>query len=315
MKTINIGKLILPILILGTTLACTLPFSPTPTPFVFPTVDATKTALYAFATQLAEASLVPTQEPPTQVPPTAIVIPTIKPQATNTTVPTRTPIAPTPVPPTKRSGPVTYAQYVKNQPELDGGWGDWSADQYPADWVVYGYSNWKSEDDLSASYMVEWDEDYLYVAWKVYDDKYVQKETGADLYQGDSVEILLDTWVQADYWNNWLNTDDYQVGISPGKTTLGNSPEAYLWFPSGETGKIKKAIIGVKSMTGGYRVTVGIPWTVFGIDPYNGLHLGFAASVSDDDSKTGSNQQTMVSSTKYRVLGDPTTWGDLVLVK
>jgi hypothetical protein len=204
---------------------------------------------------------------------------------------------------------------VKNQPELDGGWGDWSADQYSADWVVYGYSNWKSEDDLSASYMVEWDEDYLYVAWKVYDDKYVQKETGANLYQGDSVEVLLDTWVQADYWNNWLNTDDYQVGISPGKTTLGNSPEAYLWFPSGETGKIKKAIIGVKSMTGGYRVTVGIPWTVFGIDPYNGLHLGFAASVSDDDSKTGSNQQTMVSSTKYRILGDPTTWGDLVLVK
>ncbi len=62
-------------------------------------------------------------------------------------------------------------------------------------------------------------------------------------------------------------------------------------------------------------MTIGIPWKTLGVKPYNGAHYGFAASVSDDDSKHGGEQQSMVSSSPYRTLTDPTTWGDLVLVK
>ncbi len=77
----------------------------------------------------------------------------------------------------------------------------------------------KTLTDLSSSIMVEWDEDYLYVAWKVFDDKYKQISTGDEIYLGDSVEVLLDTLVQADYWNQYLDWDDYQIGVSPGKNS------------------------------------------------------------------------------------------------
>jgi hypothetical protein len=296
-------------------LACNLPFMATPTPFVFPTPNLTRTALFA-------PTATPVPPTATQIPPTATPIP-----PTNTPVPptaTKEPIeidtsAPVyPPPPVKapdhRTEPHFEAQYVKEQPALDGGLGDWVAEDYSAKHVVYGADHWKNSDDLSSSFMVEWDKQYLYVAWKVHDDKYVQTQKHAYLYLGDSVEILMDTDVQGDYWTQWLSSDDYQIGISPGRNEVGENMEAYLWFPNTEAGTLTKTIIGAKKISGGYQVTAGIPWKTFGITPYEGMRVGFAASVSDDDSKSGGIQQSMVSSS-WRVLTDPTTWGDLELVK
>jgi hypothetical protein len=47
--------------------------------------------------------------------------------------------------------------------------------------VVYGNNNWTDEDDLSASYRIGWNEDYLFIAVKVKDDHYVQNASGQDL--------------------------------------------------------------------------------------------------------------------------------------
>jgi len=204
---------------------------------------------------------------------------------------------------------------VKNQPAMDGGWGDWIADEYSANAVVFGGERWDDSDDLSSSYKVQWDEDYLYIAWKVTDEEYMQLSKGQNLYLGDSVEVLIDTAVQYDYWQRWLDWDDYQIGVSPGNNEVGENPEVYLWYPSSKAGTLTKALVGVKPTSNGYRVTLGIRWKTLGIEPYTGLRLGFAASVSDDDSKKGKDQQSMVSSTSKRILTDPTTWGDLILVK
>jgi hypothetical protein len=297
-------------------MACNLPFVATPTPFVFPTPNMTMTALFA-----PTATAVPPTT--TQIPPTATPVP-----PTNTPVPPTETDEPTqelvnngpdyPPPPVyvpdHRSSPNFEAQYVKEQPALDGGLGDWSAEKYSANNVVFGAEHWKNSADLSSYFMVEWDKQYLYVAWKVHDDKYVQTQKHTYLYLGDSVEILMDTDVESDYWTQWLNSDDYQIGISPGRKAVGENMEAYRWFPNTEAGQLNKAIIGAKTISGGYQVTVGIPWKNFGITPYEGMRVGFAASVSDDDSKSGGDQQSMVSSS-WRVLTDPTTWGDLELVK
>lgn len=312
MKNIKPGKWIILLIVGLVVMACNMPFAATPTPFVFPTPDLTMTALFA-----------PTNTPPptaTEQPtatPTETVMPTATPEPpTDTPEPTETEMVDEPLPPVPsyRSGPYFEAQYVKHQPDINGSWSGWDAEEYSADYVVYGKSNWKNSDDLSSSFKVEWDFDYLYVAWKVSDDKYVQYSKKENLYEGDSVEILMDTDIQYDYWNNWLDWDDYQIGISPGRDEPGENMEAFLWFPSNKARVLTKAIIGAKSMDDGYRITVGIPWSTFGIDPYEGLHVGFAASVSDDDSKHGGEQQSMVSSS-WRILTDPNTWGDLVLVK
>jgi hypothetical protein len=64
-----------------------------------------------------------------------------------------------------------------------------------------------------------------------------------------------------------------------------------------------------------WRLEAAIPWSVLGITPANGMHLGFAVSVSDNDKADENLQQSMISSTPNRVLTDPTTWGDLTLEK
>lgn len=314
MKTRSITRWVWILALLIAGLACNIPFMSTPTPFVFPTPDATMTAMFA-PTETASPAPTETASPePTE---------TFTPQPSDTPIPPTETEEPTatetdiPAPPPgrdRRDGPRIVAEYVSDEPAIDGSTSGWEGDFYPVEDVVYGKSHWKGDDDLSAEVKVMWDYDNLYVAWKVTDDKYVQFSKGANLYEGDSVEILVDTAVQYDYWNNWLDWDDYQIGINPGRDEPGENMEAYLWFPKAVEGKLKNVEIGSKVTDGGYRVTAAIPWSYLDVDPYDGMHLGFAASVSDDDSKDGGEQQTMVSST-WRALTDPTSWGDLVLVK
>jgi len=65
----------------------------------------------------------------------------------------------------------------------------------------------------------------------------------------------------------------------------------------------------------GYIVEVAIPWNAFGVSPKKGQHYGFIFSISDNDHTSKNIQQTIVSTIDDRVLMDPTTWGDLILVK
>ena len=64
-----------------------------------------------------------------------------------------------------------------------------------------------------------------------------------------------------------------------------------------------------------YRIEVAIPWSLLGVTPYDGMRLGFAVSINDNDDTTKNVQQTMLSTAQYRNFLDPTTWGELVLVK
>ena len=150
---------------------------------------------------------------------------------------------------------------------------------------------------------------------KVLDDTYVQNAHGAQLYKGDSVDILLDTNVASDYYLQALSGDDFQLGISPGSPQPGNKMEAYLWYPKNRAGSLPDVKIEAFLLDDGYRLEAAIPWSTFGIIPFAGQHFGFAFSLSDDDDPGTTIQQSMVSNIQNRQLTNPTTWGDLTLVK
>ena len=247
------------------------------------------------ATAMATATTTPTN---TEPPPTATETPT------NTTTPGSTPSRPS----TK-----VLAEYLSSPPEIDGEWGEWDTTAYPMKNVVYGAGNWTGEDDLEGSYRIGWDYNYLYVAVKVIDDVYQQGASGYDLYKGDSLEILLDTNLYGDFYYNVLSPDDYQLGISGGRPDVSGEREAYLWFPTSLAGSKSKVKIGAVDADGLYRVEAAIPWTVFGVDPYSGLRMGFAISVSDNDDISRNVQQTMISNVSNRHLTQPMTWGELLL--
>jgi hypothetical protein len=311
-------KIILAVgVILLVTLACDLPFQARPTAIVFPTPNATMTALFSMVNVTA-----------TPVTPVVQVITATNPPATMTYTPTTVPTSTaTPVPPTatevptdtavvvyNRSNSSASAAYLSTAPDINGNWGDWSTKQYSSGYLVYGKANWTGEADLDSAYRIGWDKTYLYVAVKVKDDTYVQNESGDNMYKGDSVEILLDTNLTGDFYTQALNSDDYQLGLNPGKGDINGPKDAFLWFPRSKTGGVQNVNIGSSLIDGGWMIEAAIPWSTFNIKPYTGMHLGFVLSVSDDDNPDKAVQQSMVSSDPHRVLTDPTTWGDLYLV-
>jgi hypothetical protein len=125
----------------------------------------------------------------------------------------------------------------------------------------------------------------------------------------------LDTNLFSDFSDASLSSDDFQLGISPGRGDIDDDTEAYLWYPRSTAGSRDQVKIAAVEGPGLYRVEAAIPWSVFGVTPAEGLQIGFALSASDNDD-TGENvQQSMSSSVPNRMLTNPTTWGELILKK
>ena len=216
----------------------------------------------------------------------------------------------------ERSAGTVVAKYLSKKPVLDGDWGDWKQNTiaYPAYYVVYGLKAWENDSDCEASFVLGWDESYLYVGVKVKDDTYVQNATGEMIYKGDSIELLIDTDLTGDFYSDTLNGDDYQIGIAPGKGSTSGAPEAYLWYPESKKGSITDQIdIASTSTAGIYRVEVRIPWSVLQITPSKGMRLGFEFSVSDNDNPAENVEQTMIANIPTHAFMNPTTWGELIL--
>jgi len=306
--------------------ACNFPGS-TGQPAINPNLNYTAAAqtLAAQATSAAQGTLVilPSATSPagpvptnTSLPPTSTPLPSNTPLPTDTAIPTASPTN-LPPSPTFTATPIarvsSEASSLSTPPSINGPWDEWTTTQHPIKNVVFGASDWSGSSDLQASYRVGWNSQYLYLAVKVIDDIYVQNATGANLYKGDSIELLLSTSPNADSSSLGLTAADYQIGISSGRPSIGQNMEAYLWYPQAKAGSLSNVAIGAVPMTGGYRIEFAIPWSVFGISPVKGQVLGFAVSVSDNDNQNQDVQQTLISSVPYRVLTDPTTWGLLTL--
>ena len=308
------AALVLGLLLAFPVLSCSMPGSVTPTPFVFTTPDLTLTAIFAPLLTL-------TPEPPqvhTATPVPALPSPSPFPTQPSSSTPLPTDTAtptPTSVAQKLRQAALVEATYLAQAPVLDGILDEWSLTSFQVRSVVYGLGNWQGEADTSATARVGWDSTYLYLAVQVRDDQYVQEASGINIFKGDSLEILLDADLDGDFEIEFLNDDDYQLGISPGSPYPGGEPEAYLWYPSSREGGRPEVKIAARGREGGYNVEVAVPWGLFGITPQAGAAYGFAFSVSDNDREGEQVQESMVSNLSTRKLADPTSWGSLVLIK
>jgi hypothetical protein len=300
-KTLTATRTLTPTITLTPTRTLTPTITLTPTKTLTPTITLTRTVT-------ATSGPSPTGTITNTPPPTITVAP-----VTATVTPTRT-ATPTQIV-TQTSRGVTIANLFSTAPVLDGIWDEWQdrSTEYPARAVVYGAANWSGADDLEASYRAAWDAQYLYLAVKVRDDIYAQNASGANLYLGDSLEVLFDADLQGDLFDRSLTADDYQLGISAGLGDINGAKEAFLWFPRARMAQQSGVIVAAVRQDGLTRIEAAIPWSVLGVAPAAGQRYGFVLSASDNDD-TGQNlQQSMVASVSTRVLVDPTTWGEIQL--
>ena len=203
--------------------------------------------------------------------------------------------------------------YLDQAPVIDGDINDWPGTIYAMDKVVFGPEFYANQIDLFGEFKFGWDADDLYLGVLVRDSQFVQTSTDALLFQGDSIEVLLDTDWSGDQNSDTLSADDYQLGFSPGNLVDISLPEAYMWAPSDREGPMQSALVKGRLTDDGYMVEIAIAWEELGVTPTAGMTLGFLLSVSDNDFIGQNKQQTVISISETRNLTNPTTWLPVIL--
>lgn len=239
------------------------------------------------------------------------------PLITNPTVPPATIInaSATPSGPRVRpNGPTIHAARALTTIVIDGNLGEWAALPNIIDTAVYQPVHWAGPADQSAVFALAWDDGNLYLAAHITDDVHVQTQLGELIFEGDSLEVLLDADLAGDFDTTTLSGDDFQLGLTPGENKIGG-PDAYLWFPHSAAGRPANVTVAAyQDETGtGYYLEAAIPWALFNASPAAKQTYGFALSASDNDTPDTAEQQSMISTSPVRRLANPTTWGTLML--
>jgi hypothetical protein len=232
--------------------------------------------------------------------------------------PTETPnIAPTSTLSTATTNGAVDATILATPPTIDGNLAEWSgvAAVTSAN-RVYSVAGWDGSDDLTAVWQLAWDNNNLYVAVTVTDDKHVQTASGNQIFRGDSVDMQFDTARNADFGDG-LSPDDFQITLSPGDFA-GSSPSAFR-YQGTASGAILDApggnnvTVAAQQISTGYTLEAAIPWTDLNLTPSEGLIIGLSLNANDNDTPGTAVQEVMVSNMPNRTLTNPTTWGTLTL--
>lgn len=223
---------------------------------------------------------------------------------------------PTPGPATGQPSETTVhaAAVGTPPPKIDGDLAEWASLPYVVTQPIEGQGNWENPADLAATWNTAWDTENLYLAVAVSDATFVQVSRGANLDQGDSIELWLDTQLASDGSQHTLGPAEFRLGLSPGNliSPVGG-PEAYLWLPTQLARSLTEPKVAAKRTGTGYTLEAAVPWQIFGVAPAAGQSYGLSLVVNDDDTPGSASRQTRLAANKSVKLDDPSTWGVLVL--
>ena len=173
----------------------------------------------------------------------------------------------------------------------------------------------------------------------------VQEKRGADMWEGDHIELWVDADLEGDYNEAVNSADDFQIGLSPGNFKE-LKPEVHVWVPSVDKESIREIELAAKPREGGYTLEVRLPTSFLfqnvekrvGVEPTGsrvlkritaaqlalqsgvlasgelkpGFRLGMMIDGSDCDA-VHQPQKCMLSTSPERQWGDPTTFNILEL--
>ena len=179
--------------------------------------------------------------------------------------------------------------------------------------VVYGAGAWNGPRDLSCRVALQWQPDALLMAVDVVDNQVIQERRGADMWEGDHLEVWVDADLMADYNEAVNSSDDFQWGFSPGNFN-GLAPEVHVWVPSVDPRDLKAVQIAAQKTPSGYALEVRLPASAMRSQGKfkAGYRLGLMVDGSDCDD-TQHPQKCMLSTSPQRQWGDPTTFNILEL--
>ncbi|MBI4979206.1 MAG: hypothetical protein HZC28_17120 [Spirochaetes bacterium] len=141
---------------------------------------------------------------------------------------------------------------------------------------------WGGANDMSGRVMLSWDNNALYLGFKVLDDKRGERNDRLGVWNSDCIELFIDTAADDAPTATGFNSRCCQLVI--GMPTV-KFPEVVMFKASGML-EMNTANLAVKTSVqpGGYDVELAIPWKELGgITPAAGMQLGFDVCLSDND--------------------------------
>jgi hypothetical protein len=191
-------------------------------------------------------------------------------------------------------------------PALDGNVDEWRQGPPPLvldrrEQVTFGATAWKSPADCSARVWLAWRADGLYLAAEVSDDHLRQFGRGAEIYKGDSVQLLLDLAPDEEPARDSFGPHQFQISFSPGNLRRSGDPsldlpaEAHCYRPAGRAA----ASIRVASTAtpNGWNLEALVPWNFLGVNgAAAGLTLRCEVAVSDTDGTEPRQEKWLTSS-------------------
>ena len=154
--------------------------------------------------------------------------------------------------------------------------------------------------DNKVGVRVAWDDENLYLAFSVIDDK-LESDPNSRVFQDDGAELYLDTMHNA---TPQMDGDDYHFIVNiVDDIQIGNVDVAHGTLP-----------VRTMAIIGGYAMEFAIPWSMTGGRPQAGQTMGMLLGNNDRDN--GSSKQFDWVGVIDNGTGDyarPNLWGDLRL--
>ena len=120
------------------------------------------------------------------------------------------------------------------------------------------------------------------------------------------LNLGFDTDLEGDYNVSINNDDDWQLGLSPGNFK-DVEPEVWAWVPTPKV--LTEVKIKSERTETGYQIIAILPWSVINLEKAP-MSLGVMIDPTDAD-EIDAPEGTMMSTSKNRIWGDPTTFGVL----
>lgn len=176
------------------------------------------------------------------------------------------------------------------------------------DWPDCAWTELAGDANLSATFAVGLDRDNFYLAVRVADDVFSQREHGGDIWRGDSVQFAFDPL--GDRSRGRYGSDDYEYGMAK------VDDESILWRWQGPAqrrpGLVSEAELVVLPASGETRYELRLPLAQ--LDPFLPLasaRPGFTLVVNDADG--GERERVLEWTPGIAQSKDPSQYGMLVL--
>ncbi|MFC2076168.1 sugar-binding protein [candidate division KSB1 bacterium] len=215
------------------------------------------------------------------------------------------------------SGKKIVSNFTETAIEIDGDLAEWEGGGGGAKSIELADTS-GAADPNKAEIMTLWDEENLYVAFRVTDADLRSSEKERDsktLYQDDMAELIIDAnhdrtekWIADDIiWHiNLFN----QVKDDRG-TPEGESDWTWNSVACWET-KLSGSLNDSSDRDEGYVVEIAVPWTEIGRAPEAGVILGVDFALGDEDEGGPVNLYDWCGCSPFRY---PAGFGELILAK